>query len=558
MNEITVETSTEPMQNEITLEQLHTELNQLKEDNKYKSDLLKEAEILLMEDMGRGNSSEINLKDYRTVNALSTMYTNVSNQKRSIIQAIDMISNNYIVHAILSQFVDDAFSPDIHTGNVVNIFSKNAIINKEIKYLDKQFKFDKMAMEIAFDILRYGDFILKTKVVPGQGLVDLLDNIDQARILAITKYGDITNYLVQAPWDTQKGLGSNHIELKGPSDYVSFMLGQQRIRVDLIGEFDKVPRDSDTMKTLETLPRYVRIGRSIIYPVISKLRELELLEALIPATNISKVTQGSILAVQVAPGTPVLDAIKACRSVENAVNMKVGINTDDGELTVANIMSSAGKIKAIPQFGDKGAISKVDYKPTDADGLLDNIRDLREVICTSMGYPVELLFKSDEKENRGSLLKRYARYLRVLKSVQIGLIEGFKQMIKIHLVNKFNTNNTKLLTDLDKEIEIDFTNKLLNIDNTDALEFLDMSIGMLTNVTQFIDTLQIQLGPEAVNLEVLGNYLNSNLGTAGLKNLINVKKIQNQVMLQAEPDKNQDDKLNKEPLEDPVKNNKEE
>jgi hypothetical protein len=250
---------------------------------------------------------------------------------------------------------------------------------------------------------------------------------------------------------------------------------------------------------------------------------------MIPATNLAKLAKGTVIGVQVPANMDVKKAMKECKKIEKTLNSKIGIDKNNQKLTIANIMSSAGKLKVVPIFGDKGRLEKLDYKPDESDNMLSNITDLREVICTSIGFPYELLFKSDG-DAKGTLLKRYARYLRRLRAVRRAAIEGIKQIINIHLVAKgIDFVPTK-------DIQINFRTKLLNINNTEYLEYADTSAGMIGNLIDLIDAVKTQFGEEVINLEEFAKFVDTHFKVIGMDNIIDVKKVGKEPVPPPEPE----------------------
>ena len=118
--------------------------------------------------------------DFEIAAALAQTFTKVSTNKVSIIQSVEEVSNNYLVDAILTQFVEDALTPDIDTADVLTITSKKPQIRKELEILDERFGFDELVTDLAFDVLRFGEFVLEVVKDGKEGVTDLLDSIDQS------------------------------------------------------------------------------------------------------------------------------------------------------------------------------------------------------------------------------------------------------------------------------------------------------------------------------------------------------------------------------------------
>jgi hypothetical protein len=449
--------------------------------------------------------SQRDIKDYAVAASMSSIYTQVSSKRSEMIVEVDKLVEFYLTDAILNQFADDALSPDIHTGDVIKIYSKNKEINKKITELDKKIKFDNLVNGILVDLLSYGEYTLRPEYDDKKGIISIKDDVNQIDVIALSDInGEVIKYLV---------LEEGKFYLKEKHEYVKFSLSNKKIRINLKKEFGpKTIRENK--KIFESIPNYIRIGRSVIYPVRSKLKELELLEKLVPATKLSKLSSGTVIGIQVPPGMDITKAMEATKKVEGLLNKKVGYDDAAKELSVENIMAVAGKLKCVPIFGDKGQLTKLDYKADEPDDLLASVEENRRTICNSAGIPYELIFGSDGEQGAGSL-KRYARYLRKLKAIQRSICEGVIQIVCFHLANSG-------VTFVESDICVEFRNKLIEIDNLDKLEFMDTTVNMLNNIVGFVLD---KAGPDSplkgnIDLNALVRFMDTQLSTVGLQDLI--------------------------------------
>jgi hypothetical protein len=206
--------------------------------------------------------------------------------------------------------------------------------------------------------------------------------------------------------------------------------------------------------------------------------------------------------------------MQAARHVEGVINKKIGLDTSKKEMTVENVMNTAGTIKVVPIFGEKGNLSAVEHKSEEPEDLLSSIEDIRRAITTSVGIPYEVLFASDD-ESKGNMLRRYARYLRLLKNIQRSITNGIKEIIFIHLANK----GIQFKSD---SIEVNFRHKLIEIDNLDALEFLDTSIGMISNTKDFIFDLADVDSPlhKAIKFDEFVKFISEQFRMVGLQGVV--------------------------------------
>lgn len=475
-----------------------------------------------------------NIDQHRIATAYGAIYTRVSQIRMQMYADIERVKASYLVNVILDQVAEDALTPDVSTGDILTVSSDNKAIQTEIEFLDRKFNFDRLVQSVTPDMLAYGEYTLRTEVSGDEdekdgkdkeygfqekdkddkpkgsdkGLLDLHDDVVQHQVVALSKFGDVEGYLVQDD--------NGKIKRCDPADFVQFSVINRSIRIDLYQQFASGYKNGVHLNKdlLKEVPRYVRVGKSLLYPILGKIKELELLEQLVPATKISKLSNGTIIGVQVPPGYELEKAIKLSQKLEGIINKRISVDTSKDEVSVASILNSAGKIKVVPLFGDKGQTQKMDVRSDEPDDLISSVEDIRKTITASVGVPYEIIF-SDDNANKGEMLKRYARYLRILKNVQRSIVQGITQIIMIHLANK----------DIDfkaEDIQVSFRNKLIEIDSLDRLEFLDSSVQMIDNIKNFVNELAGEDSPykDAVDLNSLTKFFDKQLSLVGLGDLI--------------------------------------
>ena len=460
------------------------------------------------------------LDDHNVAAAYSELYTNVSQSRMGIIREVERMAQHYLPDAIVSQFIEDALTPEIATNEILEVTyeeeeNENSIVQKEIELLSKQLDFDQLSLDIAPDLVRNGEYTLKNDFGNDngkQGIKHIRDTIEQGSVVAITQDGKIKGYL-------EMNDRVNKLIVHPPKYFTKFVLAGDRVRVNLKKHVpEEYLKTKEAKALMAMLPRYVRVGKSMLFPVLPKIKELELLEKLVPATKLAKLSGGSIVGMQVPESFDIGDALKATKRVEGLVNNKIAIDDNIGEVTVQAIMSSAGRVKVIPVFGDKGNLSKLDYKSDEPDDLLSSVQETRQVICDAIGIPYELLFRSDDG-SKSETIKRYAKYLRRLKNIQRAITKGITQIIYNHLVNKG--------IDFEPEkVKVEFRNKLVEIDNLDKLEHMDVTVSLLGNLKTFVEDLLAEESPvrKNINIEAYKDYLKKQLETIGLGDLIQDKE----------------------------------
>lgn len=483
---------------------------------------------------------------HQVASALGAIYTKVSTSRIALMRDIQSIEDFYLVDTIINRLCEDTLTPDPQTGEIIEISSpKRKDIQVELDYLNDRYKLDRLISSILPDVIKYGEYTLSTSVRndpkvyseslterspkpakdfddsdPGPkkyGLLELNDTVDQTQVIPITKDHEIDFYLKASATSNY----TTRLEVLDRTTHVQFSLNQRKKRIDLWQEFNN--SDNAVKDIIEQLPRFVRLGKSVLHPVIGKIKELELLEKLIPATKLAKLSRGTVLGVPVEEGYEIKDAIQLMKRIEGILNKKMGVDTSTDQLLLEEIIASAASFKCIPLFGgDKGDLRKLDVNPNEPDDLLSTVTEIRSTILSSMGIPPELIYGNQSPEQKSEILKRYATYLRMLKNLQASIVDGIKQMISIHLA----AVGIKWRED---EIDISFRNTIIEIDQLDRLEFQDTVVQMMSNLKTFVTELADPDGDspiaDHVDVSVFAKKLAESLNPVGLDGLVSEKPI---------------------------------
>jgi hypothetical protein len=469
--------------------------------------------------------------NYSVIGAYSSIYQKVSLHRQQLIKEVDEISYFYLIDVICSLLTEDTLAPEIGTNNVLSLkYPSDEKINKILEDLEYNLNLDELVINIFPDLIKYGEYAVriehdalepltdlstqfntkpdkKTKS-KSKGIVNVSDTVDQGTVVQLVQDGALEGYLALTDDKTK-------VIKTAPSKYVVFSLNGSKKRIKLHDYIPVTMLGNDKVaEIVRKMPQFIRIGKSLIHGMIPKFRELELLEKLVPATKLSKLSNVNLVGVQVPAKYDINSGFDVARRMENYVNNKVGVDQRLGEITVESILSVAGRTKVLPLFGDKGTVQKIDHESNEPEELLSSVKDLREVILDSIGIPSELVYRSDS-EGKAEILKRNSRYLRKLKSLQRAVVEGVKQIAIIHL--------QAIGVDFKPaEIEVELCNKLPEIDNIDRLEQADATISVIGNIINFFKDLKDESHPMAsiIKLDAVASYVDRQLKTIGLSDAI--------------------------------------
>jgi hypothetical protein len=394
--------------------------------------------------------------------------------------------------------VEDSLTPDATTGEVLEVTSQNTKINAELKIFQKIHDLDQIVNDIIMDLISYGEYTLRLRVEKDKGVTDIIDDLDQSRVVCFYRQGFPYRFIRQTDKD---------VEVFPAYKFAHFVFGRNKLRVKIENEFMEIGNFADTFGF--PYPPYARVGRPLMYGVLSKVKELMVLEQLIPASKLNQLLTGSLVGLQIPATMSPDEAFKAARRYEQILNRHQGITRPNGEITIVDIISVAGKIRVLPQFGEKGQLQNMNEVKDNrtVDDLMSAIRDVREIICTSMGFPTEILF-SAEGGPKSEFLKRYSRYLRKLKTVQTCIADGIRQICLAHLINRGVEVSVE-------DIHVLFRNELINIDELEKLEFSDAIVGMVTNINRFVSELLEGPNNRVVDQETYQAWLYKTLNIIG-------------------------------------------
>jgi hypothetical protein len=460
----------------------------------------------LIESLGNSLSEGMKSVDFKKYgndpklnSILQTLFTNVGKTRKEFLEQIKTVENFYLVETIINSIIDEAITPDISSGDIFNIRSENQKINDILEEFQVNFDLDSIVQDFLPEmLLRYGEYYLRPVVEKGKGIVEIFDDVDPNEMISLYKSGFPYQFLrITSPeTDTE---GRSRMYVTPPYHYAHFILNGRKLRTKVDARFVR-----DLPENIKSIPNHVRIGRPLLYGVISKIRELEVLEKLVPGTRLASITNGSIVGVEVPPATDPKSAFDIAKRYEELFNLKTAINAETGDMSAADILNVAGRIKVIPTFGGKGNINPVDSGATNSVvDLQQSVVDTREVICSSIGFPSGLIYNG---MSRGEMLKQNARYLKKIKSIQDSIIKGITQLCLIHITNLDETIEVS-----HQDIIVEFNNESVNLDELEKLEYLDARISFIKSTIDFIGQLEALGMSDIVDRAVLRDWLSDKI-----------------------------------------------
>jgi hypothetical protein len=371
-----------------------------------------------------------------------------------------------------------------------------------------------MIIDIATDLLYYGEYFLRLDVngmgdesVSKRGVINIHDDVDMATAIPVFRDSDVSYILA---------LGEKKIETVQPTELIYFSLPSSRIRVKIDGLNDKV--------------MYLRMGKSILYPIYGLLKELKFLENLVPLGFINDALATKLVSVSVPSSTKPAEALKIAQTYEKMINKTLRISSSgkSDEEILKTVGARVGEVKVIPNFGDKGELQAEDFNSDNKyDEMHEKITDIRKMTLSTIGIPASII---EDEGMKADVIKQHIRYTKKLKSIQYALKEGIQRLLIVHLTNIGFSNYIK------ENIDVTFLN-ILNTDDLEKLEFLDLTVSMVDNFKSFIRDFEDhdEIG---INMEEYVKFLNSQFSViAGFDVLYMKEELEDEQTPDAEPTK---------------------
>jgi len=449
-----------------------------------------DADLQAFVDMPNFNS--LTGGDDQNALSMATAFVEVSSARKSTDAALSELEGYWLLTAVINLLQDELLT-QVNRDQIVTMKSSKSSVNKVLKAIHAENDLDQMVTDMLPDLLRKGEYFLRMgtrKNDDGNKVHFLADDVKASEMLAVYRSGLVDSFVViKADEDNY----STTAKTRDPSDYVHFSLGNHRKRINL-----------DNKKNKHDLPTQVRVGTTLFFGLLSKLKELYLMEKLVPASELSNLQSGNIVGVSIPATTKPEAAHKIVTRYERMLNStKTAVDRATNQITVSKILSIAGRTRVLPMFGDKGSLDKVDVSTTQDTGqLAESIADGRRVTLSAIGIPPGLLLV-DELDTGTVQLKRHTRYVRLLVSIQNSMISGLYQVAYAYLAKEGVTYDPK-------DIEITVGKKFTDLSNLDHIELASAQTTVLSDILSFLNDVR-EVAPDALPEDVYEDYIHDQL-----------------------------------------------
>ena len=127
--------------------------------------------------------------DPRVVGAYARIFSQSISTRRDFLNEFNKFRNFYIVQTLLNAVVEDSLTPDATNGDILDISSPNAEINKKLQELQEKINLDQIVNDIIIDLLSYGEYTLRVETDSKEGVVEIIDDLDQSKVVAFYSEG---------------------------------------------------------------------------------------------------------------------------------------------------------------------------------------------------------------------------------------------------------------------------------------------------------------------------------------------------------------------------------
>jgi hypothetical protein len=406
--------------------------------------------------------------------ALAVLMKNIQitiRQKRDLIKKINNVEDSDILLTALDVVIDDGFNSFINEKELTvqyNSPSKGGEIKKIQAAIDatvSRLELRHLMGNIVEDLLKYGEYFLRIETGT-KGITKIIDDLDIENNIAFYD-GTTFQYALQ---EQGSAYNKKYVTLE-PSQVLHFCLSFKKIRLE-------------TGKIKSTkIPRFIRVGRPLVYPALEIIERVRLMEMASVAVSLKNALKPSIVQVAIPSNSTAEESKQIARNYEKYLNDIHKEITNLNDFSLSSLMAVASRIKPIPVGQDqKGGISQVDIgNQGSAQDTRDSIEAIRKMAALAIGIPTYYLVSSDSPQNKGEMLKMYSRYTRKLVTIQNSLALGVRELIYQDLL----AQGIVVTKDF---IEPKFRT-LINGDTLDDVEMLVATVTALGELYTTLDTI---------------------------------------------------------------------
>ena len=333
--------------------------------------------------------------------------------RSEIFDAIDVVKYLDVSQQIIETVTNDAFysfdAEEPFTIKYIGTAYDAEEINSRIQRTIQRLKLYQVFKDIADDFVTYGEYYLETPCKEGLGIAEINDTVFVHNVISVYDNYELLYHIAER----KTSYGTEIVQID--KDALShFVLDTKRIRTRS-GKFDDITG----------VPELIKVGRSILLPVLKLLQRYNLLDTAAIAHDLKAALMPPIVKLGIGDQlTPdqMMDAVK--RYEEYFVEMGDALHSLDAskEISTTQILDLATQVKIVPVSDKTGSLEKTSF---DSDVNLNESQDrLIARIKSTIGIPTD-----EESKSRLDNLREKARYAKKLLDIQDGAAHSFVNLI---------------------------------------------------------------------------------------------------------------------------------
>ena len=344
---------------------------------------------------------------------VSKLFKSTFNSRSEIYSAINIVKYLDLTQQIVETVINDAFySFDAeepfeieYVGDAYPADEVNAKIERTIQRL----KLYRVFKDILEDCIIYGEKYLETPCKEGIGIIEINNCINSEKVVSVYDDYELLYHVAE-----RKALVRVEQVQVDKDDLSHFIIDSKTIQVKS-GNFDNVSE----------VPETVRIGKSILLPVLKLLQRYNLIDIANVANDLKTALMPPILKLHIGEQTTPTQMMEAIKAYEEYfLEMGDALHGIDAskEISPSQILQLATQVKIMPSSDGKGGLERESFT---SDTNLNESQDRLELrIKNTIGIPT-----NEEQKSRLDNLREKARYAKKLLDIQYGMGHSISGLI---------------------------------------------------------------------------------------------------------------------------------
>lgn len=415
----------------------------------------------------------------------NTQVEDVKNIRDYLFSRVDIIRSHHLAKSIKNSIIGDCFHA-LCDKRFVNIQYRgdstelNKLFNDEIeKFLRRTYFLEIFKLCLINDGLNYGEIFLSTKCKVGEGIVEISNDINLKRHIAIYKNLAPIGF-IKFKNRSNEVTPEQYID---PSEISHFVVNPEQIPIEISFDLD----------TDIELPEKIMCAEPLLTPVIDLIIQYNSLEYISTAVEICNALAPIILGIGVSPDSDMIEITRQLQEYSIALNStRNNILNNLENIDAKAIAKEIGRIQLVPYSTQEGTNAMKEIVVHREDNKLsEKLNEDAKKIEKAMGMPEGYLASSTVRGKKEESISMNPRYSRMLSGIQQSLARGIGDFIYKHLQYRFSKADKDgrvfIERDIDRNnIDVKFQS-ITNIDNRLEMEQMMLTAETMGNIAGVLD-----------------------------------------------------------------------